>query len=76
MARVVHDLVRRSGNISVHVIAGEELAGDPIPKKNVGTVEDRPAFEPLAYVAASVAVLVALGLGEGDRMDVRQYPQR
>src|SRR5246127_8462 len=27
---VVHDLVRRSGNISVHVIAGEELARDPI----------------------------------------------
>src|SRR6266699_634740 len=32
---VVHDLVRRSGNISVHVIAGEELARDPIPKKTV-----------------------------------------
>ena len=30
---VVHDLVRRSGNISVHVIAGDELARDPIPKK-------------------------------------------
>src|SRR4249920_1789956 len=27
---VVHDLVRRSGNISVHVIAGDELARDPI----------------------------------------------
>src|SRR6202030_3894959 len=61
---VVHDLVRKSGNISVHVIAGDELAREPLPKKNVGTVEDRPAFEPLAYVAASVAVLVALGLGE------------
>src|SRR4249919_2053703 len=30
---VVHDLVRRSGNISVHVIAGDELARDPIPRK-------------------------------------------
>src|SRR5467141_516110 len=28
---VVHELVRRSGNISVHVIAGEQLARDPIP---------------------------------------------
>ena len=30
---VVHDLVRRSGNISVHVIAGDAIAGEPIPKK-------------------------------------------
>ena len=29
---VVHDLVRRSGNISVHVIAGDTIAGGPIPK--------------------------------------------
>ena len=32
---VVHDLVRRSGNISVHVIAGDALADEPIPKKTV-----------------------------------------
>src|SRR6201989_1407974 len=32
---VVHDLVRRAGNISVHVIAGDELAVGPIPKKTV-----------------------------------------
>ena len=32
---VVHDLVRRSGNISVHVIAGDEIAGEPFPKKTV-----------------------------------------
>src|ERR1700720_3894215 len=30
---VVHELVRKSGNISVHVIAGDELAREPIPKK-------------------------------------------
>src|SRR3974377_1839628 len=30
---VVHDLVRRSGNISVHVIAGDKLTRHPIPKK-------------------------------------------
>src|SRR6202011_2989146 len=32
---VVHELVRRSGNISVHVIAGDTIAGDPIPRKTV-----------------------------------------
>ena len=36
---VVHDLVRRSGNISVHVIAGDHIAGEPIPKKTVRTAE-------------------------------------
>ena len=34
---VVRDLVRHSGNISVHVIAGDHLAADPIPKKTVKT---------------------------------------
>ena len=38
---VVHDLVRRAGNISVNVIAGEELAAEPMPKKTVRTA-DRP----------------------------------
>ena len=33
---VVHDLVRRAGNISVHVIAGEDLRGEPVAKKTVG----------------------------------------
>src|SRR3984885_2533320 len=32
---VVHDLVRRSGNISVHVIAGDAIAGEPIQKKSL-----------------------------------------
>ena len=36
---VVHDLVRRSGNISVHVIAGDALAEEPIPKKTVRAAE-------------------------------------
>jgi K+-sensing histidine kinase KdpD len=36
---VVHDLVRRSGNISVHVIAGDDIVGEPIPKKTVRTAE-------------------------------------
>src|SRR5215468_5125797 len=34
---VVHELVRRSGNISVHVIAGDQLPGPPIPKTTLPT---------------------------------------
>src|SRR4249919_1022245 len=36
---VVHDLVRRSGNISVNVIAGDTIAGEPIAKKSVRALE-------------------------------------
>ncbi|HEY7662634.1 MAG TPA: sensor histidine kinase KdpD [Xanthobacteraceae bacterium] len=61
---VVHELVRRSGNISVHVIAGEELARDPIPKKTVKPAEDEIPFDPWPYVAALVAAVIALGASE------------
>jgi len=60
---VVHELVRRSGNISVHVIAGEELTRDPIPKKTVRPAEDAPPFDPWPYAVALAAVAVALGVG-------------
>jgi two-component system sensor histidine kinase KdpD len=60
---VVRDLVRRSGNISVHVIAGEHLTSDPIPKKTVKTRADPDdeGFDPLPYVATVAAVALALG---------------
>jgi two-component system sensor histidine kinase KdpD len=61
---VVHDLVRRSGNISVHVIAGDALSADPIAKKSVRAAEDVQAFDPGPYLAAMAAVAVALGIGE------------
>src|SRR5262249_42482733 len=61
---VVHDLVRRSGNISVHVIAGEQLARDPIPKKTVRPAEDATPFDPWPYGVALAAVAVAVGVGE------------
>src|SRR5246127_5988549 len=61
---VVHDLVRRSGNISVHVIAGDQLPGGPLPKKSIRTAERAPAFDPRPYLAALLAVAVALGIGE------------
>jgi two-component system sensor histidine kinase KdpD len=61
---VVHDLVRRSGNISVHVIAGDQLTGEPLPKKSTRTAVQVQVFDPLPYLAALLAVGVALGLGE------------
>src|SRR5262245_23451666 len=57
---VVHELVRRSGNISVHVIAGEEFVGEPIPKKTVRTAERSPPFDARSYVVALLAVAAAL----------------
>jgi two-component system sensor histidine kinase KdpD len=61
---VVHDLVRRSGNISVHVIAGETIAGQPIPKKSVRTAERDDVVNPRPYIAALVAVALALAAAE------------
>src|SRR6478609_2504418 len=61
---VVHELVRRSGNISVHVIAGEEIARDPIPKKTIRPAQEQGPFDPGPYVAATLAVAAALGIGE------------
>jgi two-component system, OmpR family, sensor histidine kinase KdpD len=60
---VVRDLVRHSGNISVHVIAGDHLTSDPIPKKTVKTrpVPDHGAFDVLPYAATVGAVALALG---------------
>jgi len=60
---VVHDLVRRSGNISVHVIAGDQLPDSPIPRKSTDTPDVRH-FEPRAYVWALLGVAIALGFGE------------
>src|ERR1700676_1255830 len=49
---VVHDLVRRAGNISVNVIAGEELAAEPIAKKTVRTAERYEPFDTKPYLSA------------------------
>jgi two-component system sensor histidine kinase KdpD len=61
---VVHELVRRSGNISVHVIAGDAVGGEPIPKKTVRTADGAEAFDLRQYIVALVVVGVALGVGE------------
>src|ERR1700681_1860085 len=64
---VVHDLVRGYGNISVHVVAGDQEPGKPIPRKTVSTEPRREAFQLRPYVFATVAVALALGICEGIR---------
>src|SRR5262245_6342451 len=59
---VVHDLVRRAGNISVHVIAGDELAADPSTARSVAARADRP-FDPSPYIVALVAVSASVAVG-------------
>ncbi len=61
---IVHDLVRRSGNISVNVIAGDAVGGEPIPSKTVRTAEGAKSLKLRPYLVALVAVAIALGVGE------------
>ena len=61
---VVHELVRGSGNISVHVIAGDELAAEPIPEKDRPDRElNRPLGCRCTCSGSLIAVAVALGVG-------------
>src|SRR5271168_2515521 len=53
---IVHDLVRRSGNISVQVIAGDTIAGEPIPKRSVRAAERDDPSNPWPYANALLAV--------------------
>lgn len=55
---VVHDLVRRAGNISVHVIAGDE---EGVAKPAVQTAARQEAFNPRPYLMALLFVAVGLG---------------
>jgi two-component system, OmpR family, sensor histidine kinase KdpD len=55
---VVRDLISRSGNIGVHVIAGDALSGEAIPRKTVTTAPPR-SFDVWGYLAA----VGATGLG-------------
>jgi two-component system, OmpR family, sensor histidine kinase KdpD len=62
---VVHDLVRRAGNISVNVIAGDELlSGSVIGKTAVQTAARSEPFDPKPYLLA--LALVAIGLGAAE----------
>jgi two-component system sensor histidine kinase KdpD len=58
---VVHELVRKTGHISVHVISADD--SEPVPAKSV---EIRPRREPPRigpYLGSAGAVAVALGVG-------------
>ena len=55
---VVHDLVRRAGNISVNVIAGDEQG---VTKTAVQTAARPELFDPRPYLMA--LLFVAIGLG-------------
>ncbi|RTE94444.1 MULTISPECIES: sensor histidine kinase KdpD [Bradyrhizobium] len=61
---VVHDLVRRAGNITVHVIAGDEMPGEAAPKTAVQTAARSEPFDPLPYLKALGIVLIGLGAAE------------
>jgi len=58
---VVHDLVRRAGSISVHVIAGGGEGA--VPAKTVATRERSDSVDPRPYVATVAIVAAALGVG-------------
>ncbi|MBV8739074.1 MAG: sensor histidine kinase KdpD [Alphaproteobacteria bacterium] len=58
---VVHDLLRKSGSISVHVISAE--AREPTPK-SVATHAVVETFRPEPYLGSIGAVALALGIGE------------
>src|SRR5215467_491207 len=57
---VVHDLVRRAGNITVNVIAGEELPSGPALNSSVQTAARIEPFNPRPYLMA--VLITALGL--------------
>ncbi|MGL4557343.1 MAG: DUF4118 domain-containing protein, partial [Afipia sp.] len=61
---VVHDLVRRAGNISIHVIAGDKLDPETFAGKGVRTAERAEAADPLPYVVALSLVALALGISK------------
>jgi two-component system, OmpR family, sensor histidine kinase KdpD len=60
---VVHDLVRRAGNISVNVIPGDELPSGPAITPSVRTAARPEPFDPRPYLMA--LVITAIGLGAG-----------
>jgi two-component system, OmpR family, sensor histidine kinase KdpD len=59
---VVHDLVRRAGNISVHVIAGEAAAPETLTTKVAPVSTAAQPLDPLPYIVALLAVAAALAV--------------
>jgi two-component system, OmpR family, sensor histidine kinase KdpD len=61
---VVHDLVRRAGNITVNVIAGEEEPSTPVVKNAVQTAPRSDQFNARPYLMALVIVAIGLAAAE------------
>ena len=61
---VVHDLVRRAGNIGIHVIPGEEAAAPAADAKAAPAPDAPKPFDPLPYIAALLAIVLALGIAK------------
>jgi len=61
---VVHDLVRRAGNISVSVIAGDELPSGPVAKTSVQTAARPEPFDPRPYLMSLLIVSIGLAAAE------------
>jgi two-component system, OmpR family, sensor histidine kinase KdpD len=60
---VVHDLVRRSGNISVQVIAGDAVSDEPVSKRSVRSADAAGTFDFIPYFVSFLAVAAALAIG-------------
>jgi two-component system sensor histidine kinase KdpD len=58
---VVHELLRKAGAISVHVISAAE--SEPVPLKSVATRQRPEPFRLLPYIGSTAAVALALGIG-------------
>jgi two-component system sensor histidine kinase KdpD len=58
---VVHELVRKTGQISVHVISADD--SETVPPKSVQTYPGIEPFRVEPYLGSAGAVAVALGLG-------------
>ena len=59
---VVHDLVRKTGQISVHVVSAE--TGDPALPRPVASRQRSEPLDLLPYAGSAAAGLCALGVGE------------
>ena len=57
---VVHDLVRRTGQISVHVISADD--GEPVPQKSVAALRRPEPVRIEHYLGGAAAVALAFGL--------------
>jgi two-component system sensor histidine kinase KdpD len=61
---VVHDLVRRAGNIGVHVVPGDELRVEPAATSSVQTATRPASFDPKPYLLALMIVATGLAAAE------------